>query len=101
MVIHRNKRYCLPYEFYTQFWDLLGPELLAVLQESFQDQPTRSLPASMTQGVITLLYKGKGAQSSLDSYRPITLLNSDYKLVSLICWPSHNPPGSALPFNTW
>ena len=29
----------LPYEFYTQFWDLLGPELLAVLQHSFQDQP--------------------------------------------------------------
>ena len=77
MVIHRNKRYSLPYEFYTQFWDLLGPELLAVLQESFQDQLTRSLPASMT-----LLYKGKGAQSSLDSYRPITLLNSDYKLLA-------------------
>ena len=34
----------------------------------------------MTQGVITLLYKGKGARSSLDNYRPITLLNSDYKL---------------------
>ena len=36
----------------------------------------------MTQGVITLLYKGKGARSSLDSYRPITLLNSDYKLLA-------------------
>ncbi|KAL3162558.1 hypothetical protein ABBQ32_010210 [Trebouxia sp. C0010 RCD-2024] len=70
----------LPYEFYTQFWDLLGPALLAVLQESFQTGP--SLPASMTQGVITLLYKGKGSRSSLDSYRPITLLNSDYKLLA-------------------
>ena len=72
----------LPYEFYTQFWDLLGPELLAVLQDSFQTQLTSSLPASMTQGVITLLYKGKGARSSLDNYRPITLLNSDYKLLA-------------------
>ena len=36
----------------------------------------------MTQGVITLLYKGRGARSSLDSYRPITLLNSDYKLLA-------------------
>ena len=36
----------------------------------------------MTQGVITLLYKGKGARSSLDSYRPITILNSDYKLLA-------------------
>ena len=51
----------LPYEFHTQFWDLLGPALLAVLHDSSQDQLTRSLPASMTQGVINLLYKGKGA----------------------------------------
>ena len=70
----------LPYEFYSQFWELLGPELLAVLQESFQRQ--HSLPASMTQGVITLLYKGKGSPSLLDSYRPITLLNTDYKLLA-------------------
>ena len=27
----------------------------------------------MAQGVITLLYKGKGSRSLLDSYRPITL----------------------------
>ena len=72
----------LPNEFYTQFWDLLGPELLAVLQDSFQTQLTPSLPVSMTQGVNTLLYKGKGARSSLDSYCPITLLNSDYKLLA-------------------
>ena len=72
----------LPYEFFTQFWDLLGPELLAVLQESFQTQHASSLPASMAHGVITLLYKGKGPHTLLDSYRPITLLNSDYKLLA-------------------
>ena len=72
----------LPYEFFSQFWDILGPELLAVLQDSFQTQHAPSLPASMTQGVITLLYKGKGSRSLLDSYRPITLLNSDYKLLA-------------------
>ena len=72
----------LPYEFFAQFWDLLGPELLAVLQDSFQTQHAPSLPASMTQGVITLLYKGKGPHALLDSYRPITLLNSDYKLLA-------------------
>ena len=72
----------LPYEFFSQFWDMLGPELLAVLQDSFQTQHAPSLPACMTQGVITLLYKGKGSRSLLDSYRPITLLNSDYKLLA-------------------
>ena len=71
----------LPYELYSQFWDMLGPELHAVLHEAFQhQQPT--LPASMTKGVITLLYKGKGSRALLDSYRPITLLNSDYKLLA-------------------
>ena len=25
----------LPYEFYSQFWEVLGPELLAVLQDAF------------------------------------------------------------------
>ena len=62
----------LPYEFFSQLWSLLGPELSAVLQESFQAQPAFSLPASMTQAVIT----------SLDSYRPTTLLNSDYNLLA-------------------
>ena len=71
----------LPYELYSQFWDLLGPELLAVLQASFQGQHA-ALPASMTQGVITSLYKGKGSRALLDSNRPITLLNSDYKLLA-------------------
>ncbi len=36
----------------------------------------------MTQGIITLLYNGKGSKALLDSYRPITLLNSDYKLLA-------------------
>ena len=72
----------LPCEILSQFWGVLGPELLAVLQEAFQAEQGLSLPASMTQGVITLLYKGKGSQALLDSYRPITLLNSDYKLLA-------------------
>ncbi len=72
----------LPYEFFSQFLEMLGPELLAVLQEAFQAQHGLCLPNSMTQGVITLLYKGKGFKALLDSYRPITLLNSDYKLLA-------------------
>jgi len=61
---------------------VLGPELLAVLQDAFQAQHGLCLPTSMTQGVIPLLYKGKGSKAMLDSYRPITLLNSDYKLLA-------------------
>ena len=36
----------------------------------------------MTQGVIALLYKGKGSQALLDSCRPINLFNSNYKLLA-------------------
>ena len=72
----------LPYEFFSQFWEVLGPELLAVLQDAFEAQHGLCLPTSMTQGVVTLLYKGKGSKALLDSYRPITLLNSDYKLLA-------------------
>ena len=72
----------LPYEVYSQFWKVLEPELLIVLQEAFQAQHGLCLPPSMTQGVITLLYEGKGCKALLDSYRPITLLNSGYKLLA-------------------
>ncbi len=74
---------CLPAsEFFSQFWEVLGPELLAVLQEAFQAQRNLCLPTSMTQGVITLPYKGKGSKALLDSYRPIALLNRDHKLLA-------------------
>jgi len=57
----------LPYEFFSQFWEVLGPELLAVLQDAVQAQHGLCLQTSMTQGVITLMYKGKGSKALLDS----------------------------------
>ena len=42
-------------------------------------------PPEMTEGRITLLYKGKGLDRALPaSYRPITLLNTDYKLAARV-----------------
>ena len=75
----------LPYEFYQRFWEQLGPELTAVLQEAFQPGSPGQLPSDMTEGRITLLYKGKGLDRALPaSYRPITLLNTDYKLAARV-----------------
>ncbi len=75
----------LPYEFYQRFWEQLGPELTAVLQEAFQPDGPGQLPPDMTEGRITLLYKGKGLDRALPaSYRPITLLNTDYKLAARV-----------------
>jgi len=75
----------LPYEFYQRFWEQLGPELTAVLQEAFQPDGPGQLPPNMTEGRITLLYQGKGLDRALPaSYRPITLLNTDYKLAARV-----------------
>ena len=38
-------------------------------------------PADFTEGTVTLLYK-KGEKSEVRNYRPITLLNSDYKILT-------------------
>ena len=70
----------LPYEFLQHFWEDLGPVLLPVFLESFQEGG--SLTTSQAQGLVTLLYKGSGARSDPASYRPITLLNSDVKLLA-------------------
>ena len=75
--------YGLPYEFYVAFWRQLAPLLLAVLNAAFHSTSAAPLPLSMRSGRITLHYKGKGADRTLpSSYRPITLLNCDYKIAA-------------------
>ena len=50
-------------------------------QEAFHPGGPEQLPPDMTEGHITLLYKGKGLDRALPaSYRPIRLLNTDYRL---------------------
>ena len=68
---------------YAAFWERLAPRLLAVLNAAFHSASTTALPLSMRSGRITLLYKGKGAdRTQPSSYRPITLLNCDYKIAA-------------------
>ena len=56
-----------------------------MLSEAFQPGGPASLPADMTEGRVTLFYKGKGADRAQPaSYRPITLLNTDYKLAARV-----------------
>jgi len=70
----------LPKEFYLQFWDLLGPDMLEVFKEGLQDG---LLAPSQRQGIITLLEK-KGDQLNPANKRPISLLNVDYKILSKV-----------------
>ena len=74
----------LPYEFYRQFWSAVEAPLLAAFNEPFTSAATApSLSPSQRLGLLTLIFKKGGKpRDDVDSYRPITLLNSDYKIVS-------------------
>ena len=68
----------IPAEFYRRFVDLVAPELTKVLREAAQDS---RLPPSFLEGDITLIYKKKDPRD-IRNYRPITLLNCDYKTMA-------------------
>ncbi|KAJ1169246.1 hypothetical protein NDU88_001152 [Pleurodeles waltl] len=69
----------LPIEFYTSLWDLLGPDLLELYEEMEQE---RVMPHTLREGMIALLYKHKGEKCDLKNWRPISLLNVDYKILA-------------------
>ena len=68
----------LPAEFYKAFWDILGPTLLEVFQESVEQG---ELPLSCRRAVLCLLPK-KGNLHETANWRPVSLLNTDYKILS-------------------
>ena len=68
----------LPVEFYVKFWDVLGPDLVSVLNSCLDSS---SLALSQRRGIISLSFK-KGDRLDPRNWRSITLLNIDYKLTS-------------------
>ena len=68
----------LPMEFYLKFWSVLGSDLVMVLNSAFS---SGRLSSSQRQGIITLSFK-KDDRVDPKNWRPITLLNADYKIAS-------------------
>ena len=68
----------LPMEFYLKFWGVLGVDLVEVLNFCHQDG---FLAKFQRRGLITLTFK-KGDRLDPRNWRPITLLNLDYKIAS-------------------
>ena len=66
-------------EFYETFFDLLTQNLLDSYNEAFQKG---SLSVSQRRGVISLIPKHDCDLSELTGWRPITLLNVDYKILA-------------------
>ncbi len=68
-------------DFYKQFSDTLAPFLLNVFTESIINH---NLPPSLSQGKITIIPKPKKYLLLIENWRPISLLNNDYKILALI-----------------
>ena len=72
----------LPVEFYKVFWHNIREPLMNSFDYSFI---TNSLSPSERLGVISLLHKGKELPyDCLNSWRPISLTNADYKLLAKV-----------------
>ena len=68
----------LTVNFYQHFWDILAPELTAVYNYAYT---SGLLSLSQRRGVITLVFK-KGDRTRLSQWRPISLLTTDYKILT-------------------
>ena len=68
----------LPKEFYIRFWEVLGQDLVEVLNTCYA---SGSLSLSQRRGIISLVFK-RGDRLDARNWHPITLLNVDYNLAS-------------------
>jgi exonuclease III len=70
----------LPNEFYKCFWDQLSSLFYNMMKEIFLNG---KMTHSQRLAVISLIHK-KGERNDLKNYRPISLTNTDYKIIAFI-----------------
>ena len=72
----------LPYKVYLRLLHMFFP----ILTDMFNHWSTQgAIPGSITKGMITLLKKGgRHVWEGLDDYRPITLLNTELKILARV-----------------
>lgn len=68
-----------PVEFYRKFIHKLAPLLLSMYTYSFQ---IGTLPPTLLRATVSLILKKDKDPLSCNSYRPISLINVDYKILS-------------------
>lgn len=71
----------LSFEFYTKNFDIVKDDLVALFNSYLTGNSVP--PKDFTAGIITLIPK-KGCGRTIDDFRPISLLNTDYKLFTKI-----------------
>ena len=67
--------------FYLKFFYILGEKLTKIINLAFEQN---SLSTSQKLSYITLICKDKSQSDDMKFYRPISLLNIDYKIISKI-----------------
>ena len=67
-------------EFYQTFFGVIGSDLVDVINYAFENE---KLTLSMRRGIIVLIWKGN-EREYLKNWRPISLLNCDYKIITKI-----------------
>ncbi len=68
-----------PAEFYKHFWSILSPLFIRMINESKQKS---KLPDNMNTATISLLLKPNKDPTLPSSYRPISLINVDIKIIA-------------------
>ena len=68
-------------EFYSCFWDEIQDLLMKMYRECIDK---KEMTTTMKQGLISLIPKPNKDSLSIENWRPITLLNVDYKLFALV-----------------
>ena len=72
----------LPSEFYKHFWYLFGKTFIKLINENFIFDS--NLSDSQQESILKLICKDKDHKDDIIYYRPISLLNTDYKIIAKI-----------------
>ena len=65
--------------FFMRYWEIIGPTMRLAFQEVMD---TGHLPESLSEGLIYLIPKEGGNPEEVRQWRPITILNSAYKILA-------------------